>query len=179
MLASKPSFFNTFEVNQQAMVQELSQGLLSAQAFCSPKYFYNALGSTLFEAITCLPEYYPTRSEATIFADQAQSIHAQLPNEAMWVDLGAGSCQKAARLFAHTLPGVYVAVDISLDYLRGALARLQYEHPHISMVGVGMDFSNTLAFPAALQQQVSARPLLAFYPGSSLGNFSPDEALGF
>ena len=93
MLASKPSFFNTFEVNQQAMVQELSQGLLSAQAFCSPKYFYNALGSTLFEAITCLPEYYPTRSEATIFADQAQSIHAQLPNEAMWVDLGAGSCQ--------------------------------------------------------------------------------------
>jgi len=178
-VALKPSFFNTFEVNPHAVVQELSQGLLSAQAFCSPKYFYNALGSALFEAITCLPEYYPTRAEAAIFTEQAQAIHAQLPSEAVWVDLGAGSCQKAARLFARTTPGVYVAVDISLDYLRGALARLQYEHPHISMVGVGMDFSKTLALPAALQQQVSVRPLLTFYPGSSLGNFSPDEALGF
>jgi len=179
MLALKPSFFNTFEVNQQAVVQELSQGLLSAQAACSPKYFYNALGSSLFEAITCLPEYYPTRTEATIFADQAQAIHARLPAQAFWVDLGAGSCQKAARLFAHTVPGVYVAIDISLDYLRGALARLQYEHPQIPMIGVGMDFSKTLEFPLALQQQVSAKPVLAFYPGSSLGNFSPDEALSF
>jgi dimethylhistidine N-methyltransferase len=135
--------------------------LLAQAAHCSPKYFYNALGSTLFDAITHLPEYYLTRTEAAIFSDHAQAIHAQIPEQAAWLDLGAGSCEKAARLFEQTPPG------------------LQREHPQVPMAGVGMDFSSALSFAPELQAQVLARPVFAYYPGSSLGNFDPVQALGF
>ncbi len=107
--------FNGLSIAAVSSEHDLSQGLLASQAHCSPKYFYNALGSTLFDAITHLPEYYLTRTEATIFSAHADAIHAQIPARAAWLDLGAGSCEKAARLFERTPPGLYVAVDISLD----------------------------------------------------------------
>ncbi len=174
-----PSFYKTFDIDPRKVAMELELGLTAPLAHCSPKYFYNALGSTLFEAITHLPEYYPTRTEASIFAEHANDIHRHIPQQAAWIDLGAGSCQKAAGLFAGTAPGVYVAVDISLDYLTDTLVQLQRSHPAVDMVGVGMDFSSTLDFPAALASQFTERPVFAFYPGSSLGNFTPSEALGF
>lgn len=174
-----PSFYKTFDIDPRAVVAELEAGLHAAYAHCSPKYFYNAFGSTLFEAITHLPEYYPTRTEATIFSGHAREIHACIPDQAAWIDLGAGSCQKAASLFAETAPGVYVAVDISLDYLTQTLTQLQRLHPSIEMVGVGMDFSSVLNFPEKLVGQMTQRPVFAFYPGSSLGNFTPSEALQF
>jgi dimethylhistidine N-methyltransferase len=126
-----------------------------------------------------LPEYYLTRTEAAIFSVHAQAIHAQIPEQAAWLDLGAGSCEKAARLFERTPPGLYVAVDISLAYLTDTLERLQREHPQVPMMGVGMDFSSVLTFPPSLHAQLLARPVFAFYPGSSLGNFDPVQALGF
>jgi dimethylhistidine N-methyltransferase len=174
-----PSFYKTFDIDPYAVATELEIGLLAARAHCSPKYFYNALGSTLFEAITHLPEYYPTRTEAGIFAEYGAEIHSRIPKQAAWIDLGAGSCQKAASLFSGTAPDVYVAVDISLDYLTDTLINLQRSHPGVEMVGVGMDFSSTLDFPSALENQLIKRPVFAFYPGSSLGNFTPSEALGF
>jgi len=91
----------------------------------------------------------------------------------MFVDLGAGSCAKAARLFGPLRPRRYVAIDISVDYLRQALAGLQREHPALPMVGVGLDFSQRLRLPP----QFADGPALLFYPGSSIGNFSPDAAL--
>ena len=126
-----------------------------------------------------MPEYYLTRTEATIFSDHAEAIHGQIPAQAAWLDLGAGSCEKAARLFERTPPGLYVAVDISLTYLTDTLERLQREHPQVPMMGVGMDFSSALTFPPSLHAQLVARPVFAFYPGSSLGNFDPVQALGF
>ena len=179
MSSNKPSFFNALHSDPDSSLHDLSQGLLAQAAHCSPKYFYNALGSTLFDAITHLPEYYLTRTETAIFSVHAQAIHAQIPEQAAWLDLGAGSCEKAARLFERTPPGLYVAVDISLTYLTETLERLQREHPQVPMVGVGMDFSSALTFAPALQAQVLARPVFAFYPGSSLGNFDPVQALGF
>ena len=179
MLSNKPSFFNALSPPSDSSLQDLSQGLLAPGAHCSPKYFYNALGSTLFDAITHLPEYYLTRTEATIFSDHAEAIHGQIPAQAAWLDLGAGSCEKAARLFERTPPGLYVAVDISLTYLTDTLERLQREHPQVPMMGVGMDFSCALMFPPSLHAQLVARPVFAFYPGSSLGNFDPVQALGF
>lgn len=171
--------FNAPTTDSVSSQHELSKGLLAPQAHCSPKYFYNALGSTLFDAITHLPEYYLTRTEAAIFSEHAQAIHTQIPARAAWLDLGAGSCEKAARLFERTPPGLYVAVDISLEYLTGTLERLQREHPKVPMVSVGMDFSSNLTFAPQLQAQLSAKPVFAFYPGSSLGNFDPAQALGF
>lgn len=179
MTQQTPSFYQTFNLDPRVVAAELERGLTATHAHCSPKYFYNALGSTLFEAITHLPEYYPTRTEASIFAEHGKAIHQCIPQQATWLDLGAGSCQKAASLFSGTAPGVYVAVDISLDYLTDTLINLQRSHPSVKMVGVGMDFSASLNFPAALTTQLTQHPVFAFYPGSSLGNFTPTEALGF
>jgi dimethylhistidine N-methyltransferase len=91
------------------------------------------------------------------------------------IDLGAGSCEKAARLFGALRPLRYVAVDISVDYLRQALSTLQRQHPQIEMVGVGADFSTSLTLPP----EAGRGERLLFYPGSSIGNFTPDEALRF
>jgi dimethylhistidine N-methyltransferase len=88
------------------------------------------------------------------------------------VDLGAGDGAKAARLFPRLAPGRYVAVDISVDYLRGTLERLSREHPGIAMLGVGLDFGAGLRLPDGVVEG----PALVFYPGSSIGNFAPDEA---
>lgn len=175
---SLPELVQLHHHNPAAVRNELLQGLLAPHAHTSPKYLYDALGSRLFEAITELPEYYPTRTEAAIFAACGDAIAQQVPRGATMVDLGAGSCAKAARLFGRFAPRRYVAVDISVDYLRAALTRLQREHPHIEMVGVGTDFSGGLALPPEAGSATDS-PRLLFYPGSSIGNFTPAEALAF
>ena len=100
-----------------ATIAEISSGLLARDAWTSPKYLYDALGSKLFEAICALPEYYPTRTEAAIFARHGAEIaHAVGPGSTL-IDLGAGNCAKAASLFPLLHPAQYVAVDISYDFL--------------------------------------------------------------
>ena len=155
--------------------RELQQGLLASSAVVAPKHLYDRLGSRLFDAITELPEYYPTRTEAGILEAFAPQVAARLRPGATLVDLGAGNCCKAARLFGLLEPARYVAVDISVDYLQQSLQALQREHPRIEMLGVGMDFSACLALPDA----VGPGPRLLFYPGSSIGNFTPPQALDF
>ena len=173
----EPRFFQLHELDAASLIAEAQAGLLRAQAQASPKFFYDGLGSRLFDAITELDEYYPTRTEAAILARHAEAIAAAVqravgPNTTL-VDLGAGNGEKAARLFGRLQPRRYVAVDISVDFLRGALASLQRQHPAMDMVGLGQDFSVRLQLPAGLVDG----PALVFYPGSSIGNFTPDEAL--
>jgi len=159
------------------LADELAAGLLARPAAVSPKFFYDSLGSALFTAITELPEYYPTRTERSILSEHAPAIaaalHLRLGAGFTMVDLGAGDGAKAAQLFAALQPARYVAIDISGDYLALALQGLQQRFAAIAMVGVVQDFSTRLALPSGL---VSA-PALAFYPGSSIGNFSPEAAL--
>lgn len=155
---------------------ELLAGLLADHATIAPKYFYDDLGSHLFAAITALPEYYPTRTEAALLREHLPAVAAAVPVAGCTlIDLGAGDCSKAATLFPHVRPGTYVAVDISDQFLREALARLQRQHPGVSMLGVGTDFSQQLALPTS----VPAHRRLFFYPGSSIGNFTPPEARRF
>jgi dimethylhistidine N-methyltransferase len=158
-----------------AIRAELLAGLTAPKAFISPKYLYDALGSRLFSAITELPEYYPTRTEAAIFSRNMQSMAEAFGPVATLVDLGAGNCEKAARLFAALRVHGYVAVDISVDYLKESLDKLQYQHPAMDMLGIGLDFSSDLRLPA----EVGDGPRTLFYPGSSIGNFAPNEALKF
>jgi dimethylhistidine N-methyltransferase len=154
---------------------ELEAGLLAPQAGVSPKYLYDALGSKLFEAICELPEYYPTRTEAGIFTAHAASIAATVGQGITLIDLGAGNCAKAARLFPLLQPRQYVPVDISADFLHEAAASLQQKFPEIAIEAIAQDFSGALNLPAT----VSRERRLFFYPGSSLGNFDPEQSLQF
>jgi dimethylhistidine N-methyltransferase len=170
-------FIEVDRLDDGALADEAAAGLAAPAARVAPKFFYDALGSRLFAAITALAEYTPTRSEAAIFAAHGAAIadaalRATGPAPAL-VDLGAGDCAKAARLFDALRPRRYVAVDIAAGFLLESLQRLQREHPQLEMAGVALDFSARLQLPP----QVAEGPALVFYPGSSIGNFAPDEAL--
>lgn len=151
------------------------QALSNEVASASPKFFYDQLGSKLFEAITELPEYYPTRTEAAIFKTYGAAMAQCTGTSGTVIDLGAGNCAKAAQLFPLLEPKRYVAVDISVDFLRDALRHVQREHPQIEMTGLGLDFSRALDLPAGIDCDAP----VFFYPGSSIGNFTPTEALAF
>jgi dimethylhistidine N-methyltransferase len=158
-----------------AVLAELQAGLLAPSASISPKFLYDALGCKLFEAICELPEYYPTRTEAGIFALHGAEMARAVGPGATLIDLGAGNCAKAASLFPLLHPAQYVAIDISYDFLREALERLRQRFPHIEMSGLGLDFSRGLTLPG----EVSPEKRLFFYPGSSIGNFTPEQACTF
>ena len=155
--------------------ENLIAGLTAPSARISSKYFYDSLGSHLFEAITHLPEYYPTRTEAAIFSRHGAEIAQATGTGSTLIDLGAGNCQKARSLFGALRPAQYVAVDISADYLRDALSYLQHRNPEIAMTALGLDMSAGLSLPAT----VPAEKRLFFFPGSSIGNFTPEEAVEF
>lgn len=175
-----PRFFQGAVPAQQATPrQEIIDGLMRPKAQLSPKFFYDVLGSHLFEAITELDEYYPTRTEASIFAVHAQEIAASVGPGATLIDLGAGNCAKAVNLFATLRPARYIAVDISVEFVRRAVEKLAASHPAILMAGVGMDFSVSLDLPRQLVEELDGATPLFFYPGSSIGNFTPANALGF
>ena len=155
--------------------QEILAGLLEPCARISPKYFYDALGSRLFCAITELDEYYPTRTEAAIVANELPRIASSWGRPGCTlIDLGAGDCEKASRLFEALQPAQYVAVDISAAFLRQSLDCLRQRFPDLEMQAVGADFSRELALPDSVRR--AAR--LFFYPGSSIGNFTKHEARG-
>lgn len=175
MTANQSEFIQIYQASEGQFRIELSAGLMAEPAFTSPKYFYNELGSKLFAAICELQEYYPTRTEASIFDAYLGEIGASVGVGSTLIDLGAGDCAKAARLFSALQPAQYVPVDISVDYLRDAVSQLQQRFPHIQMTGLGMDFSSTMQLPDVVQR--SKR--LFFYPGSSIGNFTPAETLAF
>lgn len=161
-----------YRKNPDAIRAELSAGLLAPQAATSPKYLYDALGSKLFEAICELPEYYPTRTEAAIFDAHLADIARSTGRGSTLIDLGAGNCAKAARLFSVLQPAQYVPVDISVDFLKDAVDRLRQRFPLVKMTGVGLDFSTTLELPETVRRDKR----LFFYPGSSIGNFAPEQA---
>lgn len=158
-----------------AIRQELSDGLLNDHASISPKYFYDTLGSVLFEAICALPEYYVTRTEADIITRHLSDIAHTIGPGSTLIDLGAGNCAKAARLFSHLHPHQYVPIDISVDHLTSAVQRLQQRFAHIEMTALGMDFSGDWLLPDIVRDNKR----LFFYPGSSIGNFAPADASAF
>lgn len=178
----QPHFIQSHQEDPHAARAELLTGLQQSPARVAPKFLYDALGSRLFDAITELAEYYPTRTEALILAQHGAAVAGAVAPGSVLIDLGAGSCAKAARLFASTRPVAYVAIDISVNYLRESLSALQQRHPELPMLGLGLDFSTQLALPVTAQTWLSLvgaaqAPRTVFYPGSSIGNFSPAQAL--
>ncbi|MEO7762331.1 MAG: L-histidine N(alpha)-methyltransferase [Casimicrobiaceae bacterium] len=153
----------------------LIAGLLATPAAIPPKYFYDELGCALFCAICELPEYYPTRTEVAIFNEHRQEIAEAVGVGKQLVDLGAGDCCKAASWLPYFQPCRYIAVDIARVPINKALSGLAPEFPEIEMLGIVTDFARKLDLHADL----AATPATFFYPGSSIGNFAPADALSF
>jgi dimethylhistidine N-methyltransferase len=153
--------------------REVREGLGARPKRLSPKWFYDELGSRLFEAICALPEYYPTRTELSLFDAHAAEMAAAAGPDRVLVELGSGAGEKVRRLMAALRPSAYVAVDISADALARSTASLAEEFPDLPVFGVCTDFAAGLALPPG----VPPGPRLFFYPGSSIGNFAPEEAV--
>jgi dimethylhistidine N-methyltransferase len=169
------SITNTLKLDAKAELDALERGLLAPAASIAPKFFYDALGSTLYNAIVLTPEYYPTRTEAAIFEKYRNEIAAVIGTGKQFIDLGSGDSVKAEKWFASLKPSRYVAVDISESAAREALARLAGNVDAPVLAGLITDFSSVLDVTPVAQPA----PTLFFYPGSSIGNFMPDEALWF
>ena len=157
----------------QDFVTEIELGLLAKNASISPKFLYDPLGSHLFTAITLLPEYYPTNTEKSIFAEFLDPITNAIGSGGTLIDLGAGNCQKAESFFNVLQPSNYLAIDFSVEYLEDALEKLKGKYPNIQMQCLGMDFSKQLIIPNSIAKEKRT----FFYPGSSIGNFLSGEAL--
>jgi dimethylhistidine N-methyltransferase len=151
-------------------------GLSAPRKTLSPKYFYDAAGSDLFEAICELPEYYPTRTETALLAGIAATLAADIPAGAALVEFGSGASEKT-RLLLDAAPHVaaYVPVDISPDALAKAGERLAERYPSLAVLPVADDFTQPFALPAA----VAGRAKVGFFPGSTIGNFDRGEAVRF
>jgi dimethylhistidine N-methyltransferase len=158
---------------ERAFADDVLAGLLAEPKRLPPKYFYDQIGSELFQRITALPEYYPTRTETGILEAHAGAIAKLIPADAAVVEFGAGSAAKT-RILLRAAPQVsaYVPVDISGEFLAAETARLQQEMPVLQVLPVEADFTRPFVLPAAL----GARPRIGFFPGSTIGNFEPHEA---
>jgi L-histidine Nalpha-methyltransferase len=141
-------------------------GLWQPQKAIPARWFYDRTGSELFEEITTLPEYYPTRVETALLATHCSDV-ARLtgPGRAV-VEFGSGSSTKTPHLLRAVAPSAYVPVDISGEFLRASAAALAEDFPGLPVVPVEADFSGRLTLPAA----VTGKPLLGFFPGSTIGN---------
>lgn len=151
---------------------EIVQGLLQTPATVSPKYFYDAKGSALFEDITRLPEYYPTRTEQAIMTAHARAIAQAIGTHCTVIELGAGNCQKARALCELIEPAAYVAVDISEAFLQQAVVGMRAAFPALAIHALAADLTADIVLPLSLP----AHSRLVFYPGSSIGNFDPSQA---
>lgn len=152
---------------------DLVAGLLATPASVSPKYFYDARGSELFGDITHLPEYYPTRTEQRIMATHGSAMAQQIGPVGTVIEWGAGNCAKACQLCALLAPERFVALDISVDCLQAGAEQLQAQCPAVEVQALAADLTTDLTLPPDLPLERR----LVFYPGSSIGNFDPPQAL--
>ncbi|MCC5795302.1 MAG: L-histidine N(alpha)-methyltransferase [Chromatiales bacterium] len=153
---------------------EVLDGLRQPQKQLQPKYFYDEAGSKLFERICDLPEYYPTRTELAIITDSANAMADCVGPSAVLIEPGAGSSRKT-RLLLDSLrtPAAYVPIDISRDFLLASAAELAADYPQVEILPVCADFSGALTLP---EPSVPALRNVIYFPGSTIGNFTQDQA---
>ncbi len=162
--------------HEASFAADVIAGLSADRKRIPAKYFYDERGSQLFEAITALPEYYPTRTELGILEANAGAIAKLFSEDAALVEFGSGSTVKA-RILLRAAPHVafYVPVDISADFLAEESASLKRDLPNLSVLPVAADFTKRFDLPAPVRPQ----PRTGFFPGSTIGNFEPHEATRF
>ncbi|WP_395945409.1 ergothioneine biosynthesis protein EgtB [Brevundimonas sp.] len=159
-----------------AFRHDLVEGLSRDRKAVPPKWFYDAEGSRLFEAITALPEYYPTRQETALLRDRAEALTADFGPDAVLVEFGSGASEKT-RILLDALPdlGAYVPLDISESALLDAADRIRADYPGLRVQPVLGDFEHLAPLPADLPRGRR----IGFFPGSTIGNLEPEEAVRF
>jgi dimethylhistidine N-methyltransferase len=163
------------DAKESAFATDVIAGLTHHPKYLSPKYFYDATGSNLFEQITVLPEYYPTRTELEILRERGDEIAAIVPENAALIEFGAGATTKVRQLLDRCRIETYVPVDISGDFLNEQARDLGRDHPDLKIYPVVADITT----PFELPDDAKALPKVGFFPGSTLGNFEPHEACAF
>jgi L-histidine N-alpha-methyltransferase len=159
---------------QAGFRRDVLEGLARPQKALPPKYFYDAAGSRLFEAICRLREYYPTRTELSITRKNLGSVARFAGKGCALLEYGTGEGVKTRLLLQALNPAVYMPVDISSDALHGAVARLHRAFPSLQIRPIVADFSRPLEIPS----WGNARRIV-YFPGSTIGNLTPEEAHAF
>src|SRR5262249_3872196 len=154
---------------------DVLRGLRAPKKELPCKYFYDEAGSDLFEQITQLEEYYPTRTELDIMERHAAEMAELLGPRCLLIEYGSGSSLKTRRLLDQLRdPAGYVPIDVSGDYLRRSVQALGVEYPNVEMLPLCADFTHPLGLPAC-RKPVGRR--MVYFPGSTIGNFGPEGAL--
>jgi dimethylhistidine N-methyltransferase len=166
------------DLNPEFATQVL-EGLSAHPKRIPSTWFYDHRGSELFEQITELNEYYLTRSETALLRNLHDEF-SQLPTGAAVIEFGSGSSRKTPLLLgALNAPASYTAIDISGDFLRQSVRGLQLRFPQLDVHALEADFTAPLHWPAALEADVRQQPRIGFFPGSTIGNFTPEQAVRF
>ncbi len=156
-----------------ALLHAARQGLAAQPKSLEPKWFYDEAGSALFEEITELAEYYPTRTELAILAHNADKLARYLPRDGALVELGSGASRKTRTLIeAAPHLAAYLPIDISGEFLHGVARDLRQLYPALEIVPIVADFTRPLSLPAPYHKMCKA----GFFPGSTIGNFLPTQA---
>ncbi len=169
--------FYNFHPPGDSFREDVLAGLALAQKAIPPKYFYDEQGSRLFEAICELPEYYPTRTEMAILRGHLDEIAQFIGPDAELIEFGSGAGIKTRILLERLRPRLYVPVEIDGETLKAASSRLAGLFPALNITAVCADYSRPLELPEFVG--VPIRGKAVFFPGSTIGNFTPDEALEF
>ena len=160
---------------QPDMTAEVLRGLRRPRKAIPPKYFYDAEGSRLFDAITRLPEYYLTRTEVGILRTNQAAIGRRVAAKGCVVEYGSGSSVKVRLLLDASRPAAYVPVDISKEHLAASARAVADDYPALAVYPTCADYTAPFALPAP----VAELPRIGFFPGSSIGNFDPAAAEAF
>ena len=160
---------------EESFLQEVIEGLSRQPRSIPPKYFYDRRGSHLFESICEQPEYYPTRTETALLKQYAGEIATVAASDCHLIEPGSGSCGKVRHLLDALQPAAYVPVDISCEFLEKSAAGIADDYPWLDVHAVCTDITDEVSLPF-IPEQADA---VMFYPGSSIGNFDPEDARAF
>lgn len=166
--------FHDFEPEQHSFLRDVIEGLRLDQKSIPPKYFYDKRGSELFDDICRQPEYYPTRTETCILRDNAADIARHIGPDCVFIELGSGVSEKIRALFDVLSPSGYLGIDISKEFLLLSTRKLARDYPELDVHAVCADFTERITLP----EHCRSDRLVAFFPGSSIGNFEPAVAIG-
>ena len=155
--------------------QELLEGLCAKEKYINPKFFYDEYGSQLFEKIMQLPEYYPSRTEMALLQKYKDEVATVIGENKVLIEPGAGNCEKVQYILPTLKPRCYMPIDISAGFLFDCAEKLQKKFPYVNIHAVADDMKAKVVVPEKFKDDDK----IIFYPGSTIGNYCPKDALDF